>query len=112
MYLFKELLNLSKCSQLQLNLFAFFFLWAGVFGVTISSNQGAKNIQQVNHVTLTSCPQLFKRRNVCVPSSDESMLECPIQDPDISSTVPAAGVSDCFLLCYVFKCTILPGIYR
>uniref|UniRef100_A0A671U8F6 Importin subunit alpha n=1 Tax=Sparus aurata TaxID=8175 RepID=A0A671U8F6_SPAAU len=30
--------------------------------------------------------QLFKRRNVCVPSSDESMLECPIQDPDISST--------------------------
>ncbi|XP_073341498.1 importin subunit alpha-6 [Pagrus major] len=35
--------------------------------------------------------QLFKRRNVCVPSSDESMLECPIQDPDISSTVPVAG---------------------
>uniref|UniRef100_A0A665T7A5 Importin subunit alpha n=1 Tax=Echeneis naucrates TaxID=173247 RepID=A0A665T7A5_ECHNA len=32
--------------------------------------------------------QLFKRRNVCVPSNDESMLECPIQDPDISSTVP------------------------
>uniref|UniRef100_A0A8C2XBF2 Importin subunit alpha n=1 Tax=Cyclopterus lumpus TaxID=8103 RepID=A0A8C2XBF2_CYCLU len=29
--------------------------------------------------------QLFKRRNVGVP---ESMLECPIQDPDISSTVP------------------------
>uniref|UniRef100_A0A673B4D3 Importin subunit alpha n=1 Tax=Sphaeramia orbicularis TaxID=375764 RepID=A0A673B4D3_9TELE len=37
--------------------------------------------------------QLFKRRNVCVPSNDESMLECPIQDPDISSTVPVAGVS-------------------
>ncbi|KAI4810515.1 hypothetical protein KUCAC02_013455 [Chaenocephalus aceratus] len=35
--------------------------------------------------------QLYKRRNVCVPSSDESMLECPIQDPDVSSTVPAAG---------------------
>ncbi|XP_038566243.1 importin subunit alpha-6 isoform X1 [Micropterus salmoides] len=35
--------------------------------------------------------QLFKRRNVCVPSKDESMLECPIQDPDISSTVPVAG---------------------
>uniref|UniRef100_A0A7N8XBZ8 Importin subunit alpha n=1 Tax=Mastacembelus armatus TaxID=205130 RepID=A0A7N8XBZ8_9TELE len=35
--------------------------------------------------------QLFKRRNVCVPSNDESMLECPIQDPDISSTVPVAG---------------------
>ncbi|KAG7219148.1 hypothetical protein INR49_009439 [Caranx melampygus] len=35
--------------------------------------------------------QLFKRRNVCVPSSDESMLECPIQDPDISSTVPVTG---------------------
>ena len=39
-------------------------------------------------------PQLFKRRNVCVPSSDESMLECPIQDPDVSSTVPVSGV--CF----------------
>uniref|UniRef100_A0A665THM3 Importin subunit alpha n=1 Tax=Echeneis naucrates TaxID=173247 RepID=A0A665THM3_ECHNA len=35
--------------------------------------------------------QLFKRRNVCVPSNDESMLECPIQDPDISSTVPVTG---------------------
>uniref|UniRef100_A0A8C6NNC1 Importin subunit alpha n=1 Tax=Nothobranchius furzeri TaxID=105023 RepID=A0A8C6NNC1_NOTFU len=32
--------------------------------------------------------QLFKRRNVSVPSADESMLDCPIQDPDISSTVP------------------------
>uniref|UniRef100_A0AAR2IWR7 Importin subunit alpha n=1 Tax=Pygocentrus nattereri TaxID=42514 RepID=A0AAR2IWR7_PYGNA len=30
--------------------------------------------------------QLFKKRNVCVPSGDESMLECPIQDPDVSST--------------------------
>uniref|UniRef100_A0A8C5FGB0 Importin subunit alpha n=1 Tax=Gadus morhua TaxID=8049 RepID=A0A8C5FGB0_GADMO len=35
--------------------------------------------------------QLFKRRNVCVPSGDESMLECPIQDPDVSSTVPVSG---------------------
>ncbi|XP_008294934.1 importin subunit alpha-6 isoform X2 [Stegastes partitus] len=35
--------------------------------------------------------QLFKRRNVCVPSADESMLECPIQDPDITSTVPVTG---------------------
>uniref|UniRef100_A0AAY4AJ46 Importin subunit alpha n=1 Tax=Denticeps clupeoides TaxID=299321 RepID=A0AAY4AJ46_9TELE len=36
--------------------------------------------------------QLFKRRNVCLPSADESMLECPIQDPDVSSTVPVSGV--------------------
>uniref|UniRef100_A0AAZ3S085 Importin subunit alpha n=1 Tax=Oncorhynchus tshawytscha TaxID=74940 RepID=A0AAZ3S085_ONCTS len=35
--------------------------------------------------------QLFKRRNVCVPSGDESMLECPVQDPDISSTAPVSG---------------------
>uniref|UniRef100_A0A4W5RHB4 Importin subunit alpha n=1 Tax=Hucho hucho TaxID=62062 RepID=A0A4W5RHB4_9TELE len=35
--------------------------------------------------------QLFKRRNVCVPPGDESMLECPIQDPDISSTAPVSG---------------------
>lgn len=28
-----------------------------------------------------------------VPPGDESMLECPIQDPDISSTVPVSGVS-------------------
>ena len=49
--------------------------------------------QLVNHVTVNVCPQLYKRRNVCVPSSDESMLECPIQDPDVSSTVPAAGAS-------------------
>ncbi|XP_016372267.1 importin subunit alpha-6-like isoform X2 [Sinocyclocheilus rhinocerous] len=35
--------------------------------------------------------QLFKRRNVCLPPGDESMLECPIQDPDISSTVPVSG---------------------
>nr|XP_023991921.1 importin subunit alpha-6-like [Salvelinus alpinus] len=35
--------------------------------------------------------QLFKRRNVCVPLGDESMLECPIQDPDISSTAPVSG---------------------
>uniref|UniRef100_A0A8C6L4B5 Importin subunit alpha n=1 Tax=Nothobranchius furzeri TaxID=105023 RepID=A0A8C6L4B5_NOTFU len=35
--------------------------------------------------------QLFKRRNVSVPSADESMLDCPIQDPDISSTVPVTG---------------------
>ncbi|KAI4567259.1 hypothetical protein MJG53_008840 [Ovis ammon polii x Ovis aries] len=32
--------------------------------------------------------QLFKRRNVSLPRNDESMLENPIQDPDISSTVP------------------------
>ncbi|XP_048209921.1 importin subunit alpha-6 isoform X3 [Perognathus longimembris pacificus] len=32
--------------------------------------------------------QLFKRRNVSLPRSDDSMLESPIQDPDISSTVP------------------------
>ncbi|XP_001925247.4 importin subunit alpha-6 isoform X2 [Sus scrofa] len=32
--------------------------------------------------------QLFKRRNVSLPKSDESMLESPIQDPDITSTVP------------------------
>uniref|UniRef100_W5KPJ6 Importin subunit alpha n=1 Tax=Astyanax mexicanus TaxID=7994 RepID=W5KPJ6_ASTMX len=35
--------------------------------------------------------QLFKRRNVYVPPGDESMLECPIQDPDVSSTVPISG---------------------
>ncbi|XP_060761520.1 importin subunit alpha-6 isoform X5 [Neoarius graeffei] len=35
--------------------------------------------------------QLFKRRNVCAPSCDESMLECPIQDPDVSSTVPMSS---------------------
>ncbi|KAK7886631.1 hypothetical protein WMY93_026252 [Mugilogobius chulae] len=34
--------------------------------------------------------QLFKRRNVALPN-DESMSECPIQDPDISTTVPMAG---------------------
>lgn len=45
--------------------------------------------------------QLFKRRNVCIPSHDESMLECPIQDPDISSTVPVTSVRvcACLLLC-------------
>ncbi|XP_063091096.1 importin subunit alpha-6 isoform X2 [Cavia porcellus] len=32
--------------------------------------------------------QLFKRRNVSLPRNDDSMLESPIQDPDISSTVP------------------------
>jgi len=31
---------------------------------------------------------------VCIPPGDESMLECPIQDPDISSTVPVSGVSN------------------
>ncbi|XP_043540975.1 importin subunit alpha-6 isoform X1 [Chiloscyllium plagiosum] len=39
--------------------------------------------------------QLFKRRNVAVPGSDEAMFESPIQDPDISSTVvsvPGEGV--------------------
>ncbi|KAG7268706.1 hypothetical protein CRUP_021389 [Coryphaenoides rupestris] len=35
--------------------------------------------------------QLYKKRNICVPSGDESMLECPIQDPDVSSTVPVSG---------------------
>ncbi|XP_068591525.1 importin subunit alpha-6 [Cebidichthys violaceus] len=35
--------------------------------------------------------QLFKRRNVCAPLENESMLDCPVQDPDVSSTVPAAG---------------------
>lgn len=56
------------------------------------------------------CPQLFKRRNVCVPSSDESMLECPIQDPDISSTVPVAGVSVGLLFCSLIKGTFHPRI--
>ncbi|NWH91792.1 IMA6 protein, partial [Aegithalos caudatus] len=32
--------------------------------------------------------QLFKRRNVSLPGSEESMVESPIQDPDVSSTVP------------------------
>ncbi|XP_004860228.1 importin subunit alpha-6 [Heterocephalus glaber] len=32
--------------------------------------------------------QLFKRRNVSLPRNDDSMLESPIQDPDISSSVP------------------------
>ncbi|XP_060046571.1 importin subunit alpha-6 isoform X3 [Erinaceus europaeus] len=32
--------------------------------------------------------QLFKRRNVSLPRGDDSMPESPIQDPDISSTVP------------------------
>ncbi|KAG8510948.1 Importin subunit alpha-6 [Galemys pyrenaicus] len=36
--------------------------------------------------------QLFKRRNVSLPRNDESMLESPIQDPDISSTVPIPEV--------------------
>lgn len=36
--------------------------------------------------------QLFKRRNVSLPRNDESMLENPIQDPDISSTVPIPEV--------------------
>ncbi len=27
-----------------------------------------------------------------LPPGDESMLECPIQDPDISSSVPVSGV--------------------
>lgn len=31
---------------------------------------------------------------MCIPPGDESMLECPIQDPDISSTVPVSGVSN------------------
>ncbi|TRZ03672.1 hypothetical protein DNTS_015876 [Danionella cerebrum] len=35
--------------------------------------------------------QLFKRRNVSLPAGDEVMLECPIQDPDVSSTVPVSG---------------------
>lgn len=48
---------------------------------------------------LSLFPQLFKRRNVCVPSGDESMLECPIQDPDISSTAPVSGVSDYYSNC-------------
>uniref|UniRef100_A0A8V0YRA8 Importin subunit alpha n=1 Tax=Gallus gallus TaxID=9031 RepID=A0A8V0YRA8_CHICK len=30
--------------------------------------------------------QLFKRRNVSLPGNEESMVESPIQDPDISST--------------------------
>uniref|UniRef100_A0A8D0HKQ2 Karyopherin subunit alpha 5 n=1 Tax=Sphenodon punctatus TaxID=8508 RepID=A0A8D0HKQ2_SPHPU len=30
--------------------------------------------------------QLFKRRNVSLPGNEESMLESPIQDPDVSST--------------------------
>uniref|UniRef100_A0A8C4RTJ4 Importin subunit alpha n=1 Tax=Erpetoichthys calabaricus TaxID=27687 RepID=A0A8C4RTJ4_ERPCA len=30
--------------------------------------------------------QLFKRRNVSLPANDESMLDYPIQDPDVSST--------------------------
>uniref|UniRef100_A0ACB8GC17 Importin subunit alpha-6 n=1 Tax=Sphaerodactylus townsendi TaxID=933632 RepID=A0ACB8GC17_9SAUR len=32
--------------------------------------------------------QLFKRRNVSLLGNDESMQESPIQDPDVSSTVP------------------------
>lgn len=32
--------------------------------------------------------QLFKRRNVSLPRNDDCMLESPIQDPDVSSTVP------------------------
>nr|XP_006123117.1 importin subunit alpha-6 isoform X2 [Pelodiscus sinensis] len=32
--------------------------------------------------------QLFKRRNVSLLGNEESMVESPIQDPDISSTVP------------------------
>ncbi|XP_061222160.1 importin subunit alpha-6 isoform X2 [Neopsephotus bourkii] len=32
--------------------------------------------------------QLFKRRNVSLPGNEESMIESPIQDPDVSSTVP------------------------
>uniref|UniRef100_H3ASY1 Importin subunit alpha n=1 Tax=Latimeria chalumnae TaxID=7897 RepID=H3ASY1_LATCH len=35
--------------------------------------------------------QLFKRRNVSLPLNDEAMLENPIQDPDVSSTVPVTG---------------------
>ena len=47
---------------------------------------------RLTHIMSLLVPQLFKRRNVCVPSGDESMLECPIQDPDVSSTVPVSGV--------------------
>ncbi|XP_007484527.1 importin subunit alpha-6 isoform X2 [Monodelphis domestica] len=39
-------------------------------------------------LTLIKIMQLFKRRNVSLPINDDSMLESPIQDPDISSTVP------------------------
>uniref|UniRef100_A0A8C6TB28 Importin subunit alpha n=1 Tax=Neogobius melanostomus TaxID=47308 RepID=A0A8C6TB28_9GOBI len=38
--------------------------------------------------------QLYKRRNVSLPN-DDSMSDCPIQDPDISTTVPMAG--DCMI---------------
>ncbi|NWH55440.1 IMA6 protein, partial [Fregata magnificens] len=36
--------------------------------------------------------QLFKRRNVSLPGNEESMVESPIQDPDVSSTVPIPEV--------------------
>lgn len=37
--------------------------------------------------------QLFKRRNVSLPGNEESMVESPIQDPDVSSTVPIPEVN-------------------
>lgn len=46
----------------------------------------------VYKVIYFSLLQLFKRRNVSLPRNDESMLESPIQDPDISSTVPIPEV--------------------
>lgn len=64
------------------------------------------NNQLLNCVIFTLCPQLFKRRNVSVPANEESMLECPIQDPDISSTVPVAGVSILSLNGFVSKASI------
>lgn len=47
--------------------------------------------------------QLFKRRNVSLPKNEDCMLESPIQDPDISSTVPIPEVyftKMCFGLYY------------
>lgn len=53
--------------------------------------------------------QLFKRRNVSLPGNEESMVESPIQDPDVSSTVPIPEVNTsvclecCLLVCTVHK---------
>lgn len=52
--------------------------------------------------------QLFKRRNVSLPGNEESMVESPIQDPDVSSTVPIPEVNTSMCLEYYLLVCIVP----